>query len=412
MGIYEQKSQWKLGLLLAAILIIATSLLYTNRLARNLAEEERQKLKLLYNTLKDMNNILYEDPSKLGQGGHGHGHAYTFMMSVTKSNTSIPVILTNAEGKITSHKNLNDNIPSSPKNKADSSYLYRQLATMKNTYEPIQMMSKTLGDDGKVYEQEQYIYYNDSKFLYQLKIYPFIQLGIISLFLGIAYLAFSAARRAEQNKVWLGMAKETAHQLGTPISSMVGWVELLKVADDPSGTAQMAGTELNKDVKRLEKIAERFSKIGSKPELKSTNIVELTERTVNYVRRRASNKIEITYEYSNNPILVNLNGILFDWVIENLLKNALDAMESEGKISVELKEENNNVLISVTDTGKGIPKSKFRTIFEPGFSTKKRGWGLGLSLSKRIIEIYHSGRIFVHHSSPKGTCFHVIVPKI
>ena len=250
-----------------------------------------------------------------------------------------------------------------------------------------------------------------SSLLVQIKVYPYIQIFITLIFLGIAYSMFSTARRAEQNKVWLGMAKETAHQLGTPLSSMVGWVELLKTMEDEQGQAQMIGDELEKDVLRLQLIAERFSKIGSEPQLENKDIVELVGNTVEYVKRRASSRIQFHYD-NDTPIYATVNPTLFDWVIENLLKNALDAMDGKGQIGVQISQERDQqILIDVSDTGKGIPKSRFTTVFEPGYSTKKRGWGLGLSLSRRIIENYHSGKIYVANSAvDQGTTFRVVLP--
>ncbi|HNL07862.1 MAG TPA: HAMP domain-containing sensor histidine kinase, partial [Chitinophagales bacterium] len=227
----------------------------------------------------------------------------------------------------------------------------------------------------------------------------------------VAYLLFSTARRAEQNKVWLGMAKETAHQLGTPLSSLMGWVEMLKTVQDPDGINDMIAQEVGKDVERLQLIADRFSKIGSIPKLQNSDVVDEVRQTLYYVKRRASSRVSFHFDETTPPIIIALSPVLFDWVIENLLKNALDAMDGKGEIRVAIAEDANDVVIDVTDTGKGIPKSRFITVFEPGYSTKKRGWGLGLSLSKRIIETYHKGKIFVAHSSPnEGATFRVILP--
>ncbi len=406
MSIYERKYQWKLGLLITALMIIAISLWSTNQLASKLAEEERKKVDILAQAFMEMKRL--EKDTKLSENLANTNIQLT--QKIIINNETIPLILTDGKGKITGQRNISGddlNI------KKDSIFFKRKLQEMGETYEPIEIMTKYKNDkSGQMEELVQRVYYAESKLLSQLRIYPFIQLGIIAVFLSIAYVAFSTARRAEQNKVWLGMAKETAHQLGTPLSSMVGWLEILKTADDPSGTADMVSTELSKDVNRLELIAERFSKIGSKPELVTTNVIENVEKTLNYVKRRASNRVEFEYNYSETPIHAQLNTILFDWVLENLFKNALDAMGGQGKVSVQVEENDSNVIIQVTDTGKGIPKSKFKTIFEPGFSTKKRGWGLGLSLSKRIVEIYHAGKIFVSGSVPnKATTFCIELPK-
>jgi signal transduction histidine kinase len=251
---------------------------------------------------------------------------------------------------------------------------------------------------------EQYIYYDESFILYQLSLYPYIQLGIIFLFIGVAYFAFSASRKSEQNQVWVGLTKETAHQLGTPISSLLAITEMLKMqARDPALV-----TELEKDVSRLHSITERFSKIGSKPATPMTDVGRAIADSLNYVRKRSSDKVIIRYNQPDEMIMVPLSESLFSWVIENLCKNALDAVAGAGTISVELKSSRNHIVIDVSDTGKGISKRKFKTIFKPGYTTKSRGWGLGLSLTKRIIEDYHNGRIFVLRSDPdKGTTFRI-----
>jgi len=255
-----------------------------------------------------------------------------------------------------------------------------------------------------------FIYYDDSETLKQLRIFPFVQLGIFAAFLIISYFAFSNARKAEQNLVWVGMAKETAHQLGTPISSLEGWVEVLKDMDGIKENTQIL-EELQSDIGRLSLVAERFSKIGSVPQLLAENVKACVERNVNYMRRRASKKVTMTIQCPDD-LQFKINKQLFDWVFENLLKNALDAMDGEGKIDVEVGSDNKYVIIDVTDSGKGIPKNKFDTIFEPGYSTKRRGWGLGLSLTRRIVEEYHNGKISVKRSEiDKGTTFRVLIPR-
>jgi signal transduction histidine kinase len=257
---------------------------------------------------------------------------------------------------------------------------------------------------------KRFIYYDDSQTLKQLRIFPFVQLAIFSVFLVISYFAFSNARRAEQNLVWVGMAKETAHQLGTPISSLEGWIEYLRELEGMKGNEKIL-TELESDVNRLSLVAERFSKIGSVPKLIAQNAKSTLERNIDYMRRRASEKVKFNL-FCSDELQLMINNQLFDWVIENLLKNALDAMDGEGEIDVEVTSDSKNVIIDVTDSGKGIPKNKFETIFEPGYSTKRRGWGLGLSLTKRIVEEYHQGKIFVKSSEiNKGTTFRIMVPK-
>ena len=255
----------------------------------------------------------------------------------------------------------------------------------------------------------QLLYFNESDILRNLRIYPYIQLFIIVVFIVIAYFAFAATQRAEQNQVWVGMSKETAHQLGTPISSLMAWIEILKLQKVDEKLVQ----EFEKDTQRLEKITERFSKIGAKPELLQTNLIEVLHSTVTYLKSRSSSKIVFEIGFSETDLVpVPLNAALFSWVIENLCKNAIDAIDNHGTISIALKEKDDQVFVDVSDTGKGVQKSQFKTIFQPGYSTKKRGWGLGLSLAKRIIENYHNGKIFIKSSEiGKGTTFRIILKK-
>jgi signal transduction histidine kinase len=255
--------------------------------------------------------------------------------------------------------------------------------------------------------QKSYIFYQDSDLLTQLTYYPFIQFGVIGLFVLISYTLFNLARRAEQNQVWVGLAKETAHQLGTPLSSLMAWVEILK----SQGVEVSTTDEMSKDVKRLETITDRFSKIGSTPKLEEENIYEVLEKAVDYIRNRTSNKVKIEIT-SAGDFPVQLSVSLFNWVVENLCKNAIDAMGGNGDISIDVFEQKETITIDVTDMGKGIPSIKHKAIFEPGYTTKKRGWGLGLSLTKRIIEDYHKGKIFVHKSAEgKGTTFRIVLAK-
>lgn len=403
-NISENKSQWKIGLFIAGLLIVTVTLLYNSRLAGKLAQQERRRVETLANAYAEMSKIPFNENSSALE--------INFLTNIITSNTTIPVILTDLNGRITATKNI-DSLRTI---KTDSAFFYRKLAKMKEQYDPVVVQSdmSSLRQNGETEPADikQYVYYTDSYLLSQLKLYPYVQLLIIGAFLLAAYFTFDVARRSEQNKVWLGMAKETAHQLGTPLSSLVAWMEILKETEDPEGTAKMVGREMGKDIARLQLIAERFSKIGSEPNMQQANVVESVRNTVDYVKRRASSRISFEFT-SPEQIISNINPTLFDWVIENLLKNALDAMESKGSIHVIVEEDsNNNIIIDITDSGKGIPKSKFSTVFEPGYSTKRRGWGLGLSLSKRIIENYHSGKIYVLDSLPgKGTTFRIILPK-
>ena len=307
-----------------------------------------------------------------------------FPFSVIESNTHIPVILTDSEGSILNHKNLDSLKVDDPK------YLRKQLdhARVENDSLVINLQ-----------DEYQYIYYRDSILLRKLIFFPYVQLGVIILFILVSYIAFSVSRKAEQNEVWTGMSKETAHQLGTPISSLMGWMELLKQSElDPA----MVG-EMQKDASRLEKITDRFSKIGSKPALKKSDLTKILAESLEYMRNRGPESIEYLLDIPEKPIRIRLNETLFEWVIENLLKNSTDAIEGSGRVILHAVETENSVIIDVEDSGKGIAKSKFRTIFKPGYTTKKRGWGLGLSLSKRIIESYHHGKIFVFLSNPNDS---------
>jgi len=326
----------------------------------------------------------------------------SFFSEVVLNSASVPVIITDSARIPIRDENgriVSGNI--SAKKMEDPAFVKAMIESMASHNTPIQV---NLAETGV-----RYIFYEDSFLLTKLKYYPFIQLAVISLFLLIAYLLFSQARRSEQNQVWVGMAKETAHQLGTPLSSMMAWVELLKL----KGVDQETLTEIEKDVSRLETITDRFSKIGSQARLESTDIVKLIHDSISYIRSRTSQKVNfIITPDMPEEIFVPLNIHLFEWVIENLCKNAVDAMEGSGEVHIDISEDEFNVIIDVTDSGKGIPKSRQKTIFNPGYTSKQRGWGLGLTLSRRIIKNYHSGKIFVRSSVlNKGTTFRIMLKK-
>jgi anti-sigma regulatory factor (Ser/Thr protein kinase) len=383
MDIYYRKQQWKLLLFIFAVLIGVGSLWYTNQLVSDLAIEEQKKVKLWAEATKRLADVSLDNQD------------LDFLVDVITNNTTIPVIWVDANGNINADRNLDSLRRQNPE------YMRRQLEKMKSENEPIPM---DLGE-GNV----NYIYYRNSYLLRQLTYYPYLQLGVILLFILIAYFAFSTARKAEQNQVWLGLSKETAHQLGTPTSSLMAWVELMKEKQPDNGLI----IELENDVKRLEKITERFSKIGSKPLLKTENIVEIVNNTLNYLKTRTSDQVAFIFPRENELIRAPVNLSLFEWVIENICKNAIDATEGKGTITLALKENTNHLYLDIHDTGKGIPKSKQKTIFKPGYTTKKRGWGLGLSLAKRIIESYHEGKIFVYQSDPqKGTTIRIVLNKM
>ncbi|CAL2092122.1 HAMP domain-containing sensor histidine kinase [Tenacibaculum sp. 190524A05c] len=308
-------------------------------------------------------------------------------------NNDTPCISVSENGTIGEDHNLDSNRTSDPL------YLQEQLEIMKNQNDPIEI--NYLG-------KKEFIYYRDSDLLQKLTYYPVALILILGLFLGVIYLFFNSSKIADQNKLWTGMAKETAHQIGTPLSSLLGWVTILKTEN----INQEYVTEIEKDVDRLNIIANRFSKIGSLPSLEENNVVAVTSNIFNYLKSRSSKQVEFTFQSSTDEILVNINTELYGWVIENLIKNAIDAMQGKGAVSVDINEDNYRIIVLISDTGKGIPKSKFSQVFRPGFTTKKRGWGLGLSLSKRIIEDYHKGKIFVKKSEiNKGTTFEIQLDK-
>jgi signal transduction histidine kinase len=319
----------------------------------------------------------------------------SFISMVSAQNTTIPIIVVDSNSTIVTNANINY------KENKKNEVLRKELSKMKTQNEPIRI--DIPGGD------YQLLYYRESSILRNLRLYPLIQLFVIIIFILVAYFAFNATQRAEQNQVWVGMSKETAHQLGTPISSLMAWIEILKLQNIDETLIK----EFEKDTERLERITERFSKIGSKPELFPTNLINTLSSTVNYLRTRSSNKVIFKTSFSEQDVVETpLNAALFSWVIENLCKNAIDAMENNGTISINVQKKENQIVIDVTDTGKGVPKSQFKTIFQPGYSTKKRGWGLGLSLAKRIIENYHNGKIFIKWSEiGKGTTFRIILGK-
>jgi two-component sensor histidine kinase len=380
MDIYYRKQRWKLYLFLFAALIGVGSLLYTNRLVKVLATEEKKKVELWAEATRQLADVNLT------------GQDFGFPLHVVQYNTTIPVILVDQDENIIEKRNLDSLKMGNP------DYVRRQLNKMKDENPPIKV---DLGD-GLV----NYVYYRNSILLTKLTYYPYIQLGVILLFIMVAYLAFSASRKAEQNQVWVGLSKETAHQLGTPTSSLIGWVELLKEKHPDKKLV----SELEKDAGRLEQITERFSKIGSKPVLVNENIRDVLQDSLDYMKSRTSDQVRMDLRVENNNTLVPINRVLFQWVVENLCKNAVDAMEGSGSLVISVKEQGKQIYIDFDDSGKGIPKNRQKTIFKPGFTTKQRGWGLGLSLAKRIVEIYHRGKIFVLQSEAgKGTTIRIIL---
>ena len=383
MNIYAQKQRWKLLLLTAALLIGAASLWYTNKLVKSLADEERKKINLWAEATKKLADVS-ELNTDLG-----------FPYAVISDNTTIPVILTDSAFRMITFRNL-DSVKMQNSLHADA-----EIAEMRDSHEPIEIVLPG--------QNKNYILYKDSTLLVKLRYYPYFQLSVIALFLFVSYLAFSNSRKSEQNQVWVGMAKETAHQLGTPLSSLIAWMEILKM----KGLSSEYTGEIQKDIQRLQTITDRFSKIGSAPSLQKENVQQVLDHSINYIKTRTSDKIVFSlHNNSTAQVFAPMNVPLFEWVIENILKNAIDAMTGEGKIMVSITDQQQFVYIDIADSGKGIAKGQFKTVFKPGYTTKSRGWGLGLSLSKRIIEEYHDGQIFVKHSEPnKGTTFRIVLKK-
>lgn len=375
MKIHTKRLQ--LGLAIMALIIILFSVIFSNIVMSRLANEERQKMEVWSEATRLLLSDNYSE----------------FVFRIIENNENIPVIIADAHDHFISSRNF----PEIPEVKQER-YYQKKIKQLKKRHVPIEIV--ILGGEN------QYIYYDDSILLKQLSFFPYVQLGIILIFLILAYWAFSAEYKMEQNKVWVGLTKETAHQLGTPITSLLAWEALLKATypDD------MTVSEMGKDVQRLGMIAERFSKVGSVPHLETCNIVEVVKGAMNYMEGRTSCKIFFNIHSEEEEIMAEINAPLFTWVIENLCKNAVDSMGGEGKIEVEMLKVDQQVIIDFSDTGKGIERSRFRKIFTPGYTTKKRGWGLGLSLAKRIVTEYHDGQIFVKNSElNKGTIFRILL---
>ncbi len=382
MNTYRQKQRWQFLLLIFAVFIGIASLVYTNQLVTRMAEQEKKKAEMLADAWTQIVSSGTDDSN------------LDFYAGLIEDNTTIPVMVTDSLDHILLSRNLDTAKLGNPK------YMNRKLEQMKEHAPPITILL-SLSD-------KQYLYYNQSVLLDLLRYYPLVQFGVVLLFILIAYFAFSTSRKFEQNQVWIGLSKETAHQLGTPISSLMAWVEMMKIRN---GDREMLN-ELEKDVTRLEKITERFSKIGSKPVLVKENVLDIIQVAVNYIKTRSSDKVRFTLNLPPNEIIVPVNAALFEWVIENLCKNAMDALQGKGDIEVVVSDLTQVIYIDICDTGKGIPKSMYHTIFKPGYTTKKRGWGLGLSLVKRIVEEYHEGKVFVYQSEVnKGTIFRIVLNK-
>lgn len=389
--LYQVKSRWKIYLAVAGAVIVLTSMLFTDYLVSKLKEEEANRVGQYKTAMQLLTNTFGDTTQQCD---------YTLHSEIISHNTTIPIILTDF-----SRRNilLAANFPDDN----DTLALRKELnSLLKDGAKPDTVYLS--------YNEKQLLYYKNSKILTLLTYFPIFQLTLIIAFVGFGYAAFSAARRSEQNQVWVGMAKETAHQLGTPISALMGWVEMLKMTHEGDEMTQETVNELEKDVARLQLVAERFSKIGSAPELETIDLHKVLQHSETYMSKRTPRKVRLTYPPPPQyPFAVRLNVHLFDWVLENLIRNAIDALEGgEGRISIEMYQEPNFICLDISDSGKGIPHNRFKDVFRPGYSTKKRGWGLGLSLAKRIVENYHKGKIFVKSSEmDKGTTFTIKLPK-
>ena len=377
--------QVKILLVVMAIIIAVVSLLVSHFLVDDLSAEERKKMEVWAQALHSLNEA--DESTDL-----------SLVLSVMEGNSTIPVIVLDKDGHVADYRNIKIKAADA----ADTiAFVERMGQRMKaaDRYIKIQIGDST---------DYQLVCYDDSVMLKRLAAWPYVQLGIVLIFVVVAIFALLSSKRAEQNKVWVGLSKETAHQLGTPISSLMAWTEMLK-ENYPNDELL---PEMDKDVKRLERIAERFSKIGSVPEPVDTSMKEVLQHVIEYMSHRTSQKVQIVSKMPQDDVVIKINASLFEWVIENLCKNAVDAMEGEGTIEISLWQTDNRVVIEVSDTGKGIRKKDIKNVFTPGFTTKKRGWGLGLSLAKRIVEEYHHGHIFVKWSElGKGTTFRIEMPQ-
>ena len=381
----DRIQQTKIILVIAAIIIAAASLVVSHYLVKDLADQERSRMELWAEAMRSLN--MPDTNTDLG-----------LVLKVIEDNHSIPVIVVDDDQEITAFRNVRIR-----KHTSTDTLLYLQ-----GEVQRMKKMNRFIRINLESSKDYIDVCYDESLMIKRLNIYPYIQLGVVMIFVLIAIFALLTSKKAEQNKVWVGLSKETAHQLGTPISSLMAWTEVLK---DNYPEDELI-PEMANDVKRLELIAERFSKIGSVPELASVNLLDVMNRVADYMSHRTSDKVIIEKVFPIQEIVVDVNAALFEWVIEDLCKNAVDAMNGSGKITLFVQDEGEHIAIEVSDTGKGIKKKDIKHVFKPGFTTKKRGWGLGLSLAKRIVEEYHKGRIFVVNSElGKGTTFRIELRK-
>ena len=394
-NIYDIRRRGVIGFLLLSVVVVSVFLFYSDSLVKDLSQQERERMQIWADATRELVNPVNPDSQS--------GSNVDFLLSIIERNRTIPVLLTDETGEIIMQRNFS--LPEPPDSLSLSlsdvnrSFLDKKLDELRNSPNVIEI---DMGEAGK-----QWLYYEDSKVLRSLGFYPYVQLLVLLAFVLIVYYAVSSTKRAEQNKVWVGLSKETAHQLGTPISSLMAWMELL----EESGVSPETVAEMNKDVKRLSTIASRFSKIGSRPSMEIYDINEIVSHASDYMSSRISRRIRLTLMPWHEPLIVTLSPPLTEWVMENLIKNAVDAMEGSGKIDIAIRPEKNKAIIEISDTGKGIARKNQKAIFNPGFTTKSRGWGLGLTLTKRIIEEYHGGLIYGKKSEiGVGTTFAIELP--
>jgi signal transduction histidine kinase len=382
---YRSGKRLKYLLILTAAIIAIASVAITRALVDELKEEERKKTEIWAESVALVSaQALLEDTNSADAVNDYTSH----LLKIIENNTTIPTIYADATGKVIDSYNIR--VP----DKADAAFIEKKIEEFRKKHDPVTIRL----DEHTV----QYVYYDNSTVLKQLQLFPFVQLTVVFTFILLSFLALISTHKAEQDRVWVGLSKETAHQLGTPISSLMAWVEYLKTKEIDSNLL----SEMDKDVGRLKTIAERFSKIGSDAAPEPIDLTTAVAQAVDYMSRRISSKVSIVSQLPNRPITLSINESLFGWTLENLIKNAVDAMDGQGEIRIRATEKGERILLDISDTGKGIPKSKFEAIFRPGYTTKQRGWGLGLSLVKRIIESYHKGRIYVYKSElGKGTTF-------
>ena len=395
-SIYESQRLWKSVFVAISLALVAVFVYISDNLVKDLAAQERVRMQIWADATKQLTSVAESGP----------GTDIDFLFSIIESNNNIPVLLVDDQGEILLHRNFNLPEPDDEASlyqisEANSAFLKKKLAGMQGSQNHIPIVIDA--------STTQHLYYEDSNVLRRLAYFPYIELAVMALFVAIVYFALLSTKKAEQNRVWVGLSKETAHQLGTPISSLMAWLQMLEAAGVDAETV----ADMNTDVQRLSVIADRFSKIGSKPEMELAYINQSVSQGLEYMRSRISTRVKLTLHLPDDECGVMLCQSLFEWVMENLTKNAVDAMQGEGRIDVTVTADSGRmVTIDVTDTGKGIARKNFKTVFNPGYTTKKRGWGLGLTLVKRIIEEYHGGKIYVKDSEiGVGTTFRIEIPK-